>query len=101
AAAPSRYSLSVHDALPIWFGLTTWVAPGQTAGARLAPVAAFNAGLIDRFSAAPPSWSYRHDRCRALAADWTIGGQTFHSAARARSEEHTSELQSREKIVCR
>src|SRR6266700_7806699 len=56
-ATTEIYTLSLHDALPIW----SWIA-------------------------------WRQTRCRRFA--WTA------SCAR-RSEEHTSELRSRENLVCR
>lgn len=59
------------------FGLTTYVEPGQTAEDRLAPVAAFNAGLIARFTAEAPGWDYRFERCRALAGEWTVADAPF------------------------
>jgi len=76
-------NLAGHDGQAFWFtdgfGLTTYVAPGQDARARLAPVAAFNARFNAEMAATPVAWDYRHDDCRALAADWTIRGRTFHS----------------------
>lgn len=61
------------------FGFTTYVEPGQSAEARLAPVAALNARLIDRFSRTPPAWTYTNEGCRRLAGQWTIAGETFDS----------------------
>ena len=61
------------------FGLTTYVEPGQTAEARLAPVAAFNARLSETLKAQPPAWTYAFEDCRALEADWTIRDVAFHS----------------------
>lgn len=61
------------------FGLTTYVEPGQTAEAKLAPVAAFNVAFRAEMAAVPFAWTYQHEQCRALAADWTIRGETFHS----------------------
>ena len=61
------------------FGFTTYVEPGQTAQARLAPVAAVNARMIDRFSRSMPSWTYTNAACRRLEGQWTIGGQVFDS----------------------
>ena len=61
------------------FGFTTYVEPGQSAEARLAPVAAMNARMIDRFSRNAPVWNYQHDACRRLEGQWVIGGQTFNS----------------------
>ena len=65
-----------------WFtetGLTTQVTPGQSAEARLAPMAAFNAELAEALSQGGLGWDYQHEQCRALAADWIIGGETFRS----------------------
>lgn len=65
------------------FGLTTYVEPGQTAEARLAPVATFNAQFRAAMSAtgeaAPRLWTSGWSQCQALTGDWTIRGQTFHS----------------------
>ena len=61
------------------FGLTTYVEPGQTAEARLAPVAAFNHRFNAQMQAKPPTWAFTNEACQALSADWTIRGQTFHS----------------------
>jgi len=61
------------------FGFTTYVEPGQSAQARLAPVAALNARMIDRFTRQAPSWTYSNAACRRLEGQWTIAGQTFDS----------------------
>lgn len=61
------------------FGFTTYLRPGETAQARLQPLAAFNAGLLARWKATPPSWTYRRPECRLLAQDWKIGPGTFRS----------------------
>ncbi len=61
------------------FGFTTYVEPGQSAEAKLAPVAALNARMIDRFTRQMPTWTYTHDACRRLEGQWVIGGQTFNS----------------------
>src|SRR5690606_41843438 len=86
-ASTCSYTLSLHDALPIWPTL-----PGEAAG--------------EPDPAAPPGPA-RPARCAALQPrDWPR--RPRHppppSPAReqkARSEEHTSELQSRENLVCR
>ena len=76
-------NLAGHQGRAFWFtdefGLTTYVEPGQTAEAKLAPVAAFNAAFRAGAAATPFTWTYQHEQCRALAADWTIRGETFHS----------------------
>ena len=61
------------------FGFTTYVEPGQSAQARLAPVAALNARMIDRFTRQAPSWTYSNAACRRLEGQWTIAGQAFDS----------------------
>ena len=61
------------------FGFTTYVEPGQTPEARLAPVTALNARIAERLRATPASWTYTHEACRRLAGDWQINGRTFHS----------------------
>lgn len=69
------------------FGLTTYVEPGQTAQARLAPVAEFNqmfqaaAGEGDQTASdqAPTLWYGTFPQCQALSADWIVRGQTFRS----------------------
>ena len=61
------------------FGFTTYVEPGQTPEARLAPMTALNARIAERLRATPPSWTYTNDACRRLTGDWTINGQTLHS----------------------
>jgi predicted AlkP superfamily pyrophosphatase or phosphodiesterase len=78
------YGVSGHKAdgafwLTDGFGFTTYVEPGQSAEARLAPMAALNARMIDRFSRATPSWTYANDACRRREGQWTIAGQTFAS----------------------
>ena len=64
----------------VGFGFTTYVEPGQSAEARLAPVAALNARIAARIEATPPVWTYSDETCRALEGDWTIGGATFRAA---------------------
>lgn len=64
----------------VGFGFTTYVEPGQTAEARLAPVAALNARIAARIEATPPVWTYSDETCRALEGDWTVGGATFRAA---------------------
>src|SRR5688572_32708402 len=76
-ATTEIYTLSLHDALPISEerrGLPTTV--GVSAGR-----------------------SDTSGRVRAFTAGWTAGSRNPHSGAR--SEEHTSELQSQSNLVCR
>src|SRR5436309_11777527 len=80
-ATTAIYTLSLHDALPICIG----VADQRDDRVRhaLAAVAVQLAGALDALE---------------LALDL---GQTLLDHAPVRSEEHTSELQSRENLVCR
>lgn len=60
--------------------LTTYVEPGQTSEARLAPVAAFNAAYKAKLAMNPdPTWDFQHDFCRTLRGTATIGSDTFHA----------------------
>src|SRR3712207_7655404 len=72
-ATTEIYTLSLHDALPIWMG--TWPSGSDGQWKRWATTCT---------SSASPTGS----RC----ASWR---------RRLRSEEHTSELQSRQYLVCR
>src|SRR5690606_41660253 len=100
AAAPAIHLVSLHDALPI-FG--DW---GRVMVAmRFTPVAP-QQGQVQvpvgnrRLPRLQPGNSSRRKRNRAGARR---NAQTFLRTAIAdvRSEEHTSELQSRENLVCR
>src|SRR2546427_2885508 len=76
-ATTEIYTLSLHDALPIWAGLVRAV---------LLRIALDNALLIER----------------ALVSDdgqGRLGDE--HAVVEHRSEEHTSELQSQSNLVCR
>ena len=62
------------------FGLTTYVEPGQTAEARLAPVAAFNTAYRARYAADPVgTWTYQHDECRRLVGETVVYDQVLHA----------------------
>src|SRR3712207_7113217 len=80
-ATTEIYTLSLHDALPIWAASPS--APGSRSGT---PRPCRPCGSSRR-SARPP---------RARSRDRGRG-----PCARPRSEEHTSELQSRQYLVCR
>src|SRR5690606_40387871 len=83
-APTATYFLSLHDALPIWGFLPVSAVVGEAV--RIAGLEQFLRGTcyIDGFDPCPV------DRRRAHGTRFA-----------ARSEEHTSELQSREKLVCR
>src|SRR5690606_40925119 len=95
------YTLSLHDALPIWL---QWLR--QNHDDENADRAA--AGQCRRSTVirqADRRQGYRHAQtCRLHVAElfavWRIvGAAEFSSACASRSEEHTSELQSRENLV--
>src|SRR5690606_41792169 len=91
------YSLSLHDALPISGGLTA--TPASIAGLSSAAAVA-TSGAVGRQSA-----------FMLLIRPGAMAGQYFgeymaqwadeYRERGGRSEEHTSELQSRENLVCR
>jgi predicted AlkP superfamily pyrophosphatase or phosphodiesterase len=69
------------------FGFTTFVPPGETAEARLKPVAAFNAKLAADLKKHPFVWDYdkkliggSDKRCKALEADYKTGDRTWRAA---------------------
>src|SRR3712207_7064986 len=81
-AATEIYTLSLHDALPIL-------------GAQPQPRRRLELVAHEREQRA-------HDERRARAAlAQQRGGDEVHGALAPRSEEHTSELQSRQYLVCR
>src|SRR5690606_41259341 len=89
--APTQiYTLSLHDALPI-FGLHAELL-GQVHGERFdlhAQVSPLHGAAVLQLIDNPLGQVDRHGKSNALVA------------AAVRSEEHTSELQSRENLVCR
>src|SRR5690349_24944813 len=75
-ATTEIYTLSLHDALPIW-PTTETIWPLRTSGGT-------------------SGW-----RARTWARLWVRETSTGYAGMAARSEEHTSELQSRRDLVCR
>jgi predicted AlkP superfamily pyrophosphatase or phosphodiesterase len=60
-------------------GFTTYLRSGEDAAQKLAPVATVNAATASTW-VKRPVWRYTHAACRALAASWPIGRETFNSA---------------------
>src|SRR5206468_12270309 len=99
-ATPRLYPLSLHDALPI--SAMRWVA--ECAFEALCSHAAYRSALAS-------AWWHLTRRCFALPADNCVleharvmAGVLLAASANtsaSRSEEHTSELQSRSDLVCR
>src|SRR3712207_8388828 len=77
-ATTEIYTLSLHDALPIWRRERTW---SPLSGSSL------------RCSCSWPWRRWRSSPCGSARSE--------RSLVRGRSEEHTSELQSRQYLVCR
>src|SRR5690606_41233379 len=86
------YTLSLHDALPI--------SVSQRAALRQLPRADASRAIDRRHTASRRNHQARR-RLPAHAADPRRPCCARRRGAAARSEEHTSELQSRENLVCR
>src|SRR5690606_41271312 len=95
------YTLSLHDALPILAPLTDSNPDIQRLReeySRRADVA----GSDDRYSNSNPAYQWMLvTRQQAIKEFLECFGVSDLSKLRIRSEEHTSELQSRENLVCR
>src|SRR5690349_24380852 len=78
-ATTEIYTLSLHDALPI---------------SRSTP-------RCSSSSRSSPAWCSRGGRCSRCRPRCSSGSPSVRSACSPRSEEHTSELQSRRDLVCR
>src|SRR5690606_41632126 len=98
---PRIYPLSLHDALPIYVQRQVMLPDGR---------GVFNPGSVGRpafamrdpDSAARRSPAAQYGLLEADGAGWAIAlRQVDYDHEGARSEEHTSELQSRENLVCR
>src|SRR3712207_7894662 len=89
-ATTEIYTLSLHDALPISRGRSSTSAPSS-------PTPASSSTTTCPVSRLAPSSSASATSGSTFAR--LKGGPTFRR--RSRSEEHTSELQSRQYLVCR
>src|SRR3712207_8492840 len=89
-ATTEIYTLSLHDALPIY--------PDHHALALWAAACAEH--VLDLFESARPE-DPRPRSAIEHARAWARGEVPMTQARTARSEEHTSELQSRQYLVCR
>src|SRR5690606_39519139 len=95
-AAPSAYTLSLHDALPIWSDLSLAIA-SIPASVTFGDENRSNSSRdSDCSSSSPLSVNSPRGRLRIVRP---FAREIFDRAGR--SEEHTSELQSRENLVCR
>src|SRR5690606_41291676 len=90
ATAPSVfYTLSLHDALPIFIALACWYTAGLALPLGGSLVAALYVGVFE-MGVAFVLWSQAMKKAVNTS-----------KISNLRSEEHTSELQSRENLVCR
>src|SRR5206468_10705557 len=95
---PHIYTLSLHDALPISLkeprGVPVHLRP------HLAILSINLASVLKRPPLPGPLLLRRRGRrARRLAGSWALWGLA--RISQLRSEEHTSELQSRSELVCR
>src|SRR5690606_41507186 len=91
-APPNTYSLSLHDALPI---CSSSSITGRTSNSLRRNTKKSSRARRNHCSksSSKPAWNSWKSFC---CSDFVLLGSTS-----LRSEEHTSELQSRENIVCR
>src|SRR5690606_41950942 len=93
-SAPSvLYTLSLHDALPIYTTESVLYDAVYIPGGQASIDALLKKAKFQKFI----NEALKH--CKAIAADKE--GEKLLDKTFARSEEHTSELQSRENLVCR
>src|SRR5690606_42044029 len=94
------YTLSLHDALPI-SRLVIFVPPVLPPSVDLSPSSVmefFGSPVLPSYFTARSS---RSETFCSTSRSWLTLTASVGSVPAARSEEHTSELQSRENLVCR
>src|SRR5690606_40593547 len=94
AAASQPYTLSLHDALPISASMA-WLVAAESIGSTTATFSTPAARTMTARSTG------RRSRPWASCAEAGWGWPPDRAVVPLRSEEHTSELQSRENLVCR
>src|SRR5690606_41230847 len=101
SSASGAATLSLHDALPIW-ARVPWMDHASRGSFKLGE---YDYGQTRGESRHPEHRGYgkkTSDPIRPSKSSFTFAGCCGTFAGRAcRSEEHTSELQSRENLVCR
>src|SRR5690606_41838616 len=98
--APARiYTLSLHDALPIWTRHELSSTPPRKTTAQRSSPPTNSSSRLARTAVGSPR---KANPCPSLGR-WDGSKKGVHGAGEPcpRSEEHTSELQSRENLVCR
>src|SRR5690606_41946195 len=98
-STPEIDALSLHDALPIFSELTCVAASPASIHAGIDELRAERFGLFLRFR--PHVVTFGHSAEAPRRRQRLQAGDTQAHDQSARSEEHTSELQSRENLVCR
>src|SRR5207253_11195783 len=92
------HTLSLHDALPIWTPCARCGPPGRPWATRSGPHHPASARALLVLAEQPSGTSQRRKgREASLSQPWPC----FAIEVARRSEEHTSELQSRGHLVCR
>src|SRR5690606_41775731 len=94
---PVTYILSLHDALPISRPLSAARRSGRLPG-RVQRSSVGDAGGVGHLPCLRTGWRLPPRSCLPPGSARRRSGA---DPQRLRSEEHTSELQSREKLVCR
>src|SRR5690606_39576487 len=95
---PCLSPLSLHDALPIFLTVAVVTKPFQFEGGKRMSVA--ESGLKELEESVDSLITIPNEKLLAVMGKKTSLLDAF-AAANDRSEEHTSELQSRENLVCR
>src|SRR5690606_42071104 len=98
---PASYTLALHDALPIWNDIVSQMPrdnrsffyPSVSLGFVLTEIPAIQNATWLSFAKLRASYAEVGQAGRYL--------ENFYTTPGYRSEEHTSELQSRENLVCR
>src|SRR5690606_40057754 len=95
------YSLALHDALPICGSARIGLHPADWLDIDLFGKQQFSKKSLDTFVDDPNSLQKLRQNFGRVAATVRPFGDVWTSTLAFRSEEHTSELQSRENLVCR
>src|SRR5207247_8320150 len=99
--SPALVPLSLHDALPISTSSTTGRSRRGSATASIPRRYDLFRWIACRLRATASTWPYSRSSLPLLTFEQTDGAvQAFDGRAEVRSEEHTSELQSRVELVC-
>src|SRR5206468_12689818 len=98
---PHIYTLSLHDALPIWSPERSRTGQCRTFTSRSVLARHFRLVLLDRLLEDPHDQGVQRGLVLLGPACELLVQDGRHPNLEMRSEEHTSELQSRSDLVCR